>query len=270
MHFMQIKLICSDIDGTLLNKDRELSKNTLTQIKRLAPIPFILISSRMPKAMLHLQKELKIEHLPLIAYNGGLILTGNKIASSTEISSSTSESIANFCSDTNLHISFYHNNEWYVPELDYWAKREANNTKVNPTIQNTKITLSKWKSENKGAHKIMVMGDANEINSLVDYIDKNLADEVIAYRSKDTYLEIAHKSISKKTAIETLIDSQYKDIKFKNILAFGDNYNDIEMLKSVGIGIAVANARKEVLDIADAITDGNKEDGVASYLEKHF
>ncbi|MDC9722109.1 MAG: HAD family hydrolase [Urechidicola sp.] len=267
---MQIKLICSDIDGTLLNKDRELSANTITQIKRLASISFILISSRMPKAMLHLQKELEIEHLPIIAYNGGLILADNKIISSTEISTSTSESIAYYCKETNLHISLYHNDEWYVTELDYWAKREANNTKINPKIQNIKTTLIKWKSENKGAHKIMVMGDADEISSLVDYINKNLANEVIGYRSKETYLEIAHTSISKKTAIDTLIDSHYPKITLKNILAFGDNYNDIEMLKSVGIGVAVANARKEVLDIADAITDGNKEDGVANYLKNHF
>ena len=56
----------------------------------------------------------------------------------------------------------------------------------------------------------------------------------------------------------------------KNILAFGDNYNDIEMLKSVGIGVAVANAKPEVLSIADVITDTKKEDGVANYLEKHL
>ena len=267
---MQIKLICSDIDGTLLNKDRELSTNTLTQIKRLAPIPFILISSRMPKAMLHLQKELEIAHLPIIAYNGGLILADNKIVSSTEISSSTSEAIVDFCKDTNLHISLYHNDEWYVPELDYWANREANNTKVTPTIQDIKMTLSKWKSENRGAHKIMIMGDADEINSLVDYIDKNLADEVIGYRSKDTYLEIAHKSISKKTAIKTLIEHQYPKIRFNNILAFGDNYNDIEMLKSVGVGVAVANAKPKVLVIADEVTDSNKEDGVANYLKNIY
>lgn len=267
---MQIKLICSDIDGTLLNKDRELSTKTIAQIKRLAPTPFILISSRMPKAMLHLQRELNIQHLPMIAYNGGLILVDDEVISSTEISAQTSESIVGFCKDTDLHISLYHNDEWYVPVHDYWAKREANNTKVTPTVQDIGTTLNNWKQENKGAHKIMMMGDADEIDSLVSYINQKLSDEIISYRSKDTYLEIAHKSISKKTAIETIIKTQYTTIGFKNVLAFGDNYNDIEMLKSVGIGVAVENAKTEVLLIADVVTDSNKEDGVANYLEKHF
>ena len=83
---MQTKLICSDIDGTLLNKDRELSEKSIEVIKDLSPIPFILISSRMPQAMQHLQQELDITHLPLICYNGGLIIDGDDVIHSTEIS----------------------------------------------------------------------------------------------------------------------------------------------------------------------------------------
>ncbi len=97
---MNIQLICSDIDGTLLNIDRELSKKTIEEIKRLAPTPFILISSRMPKAMTHLQKELNISHLPLIAYNGGLIIDNGHIIDSTEISIETIEKIYLFIKNT--------------------------------------------------------------------------------------------------------------------------------------------------------------------------
>jgi len=53
-------------------------------------------------------------------------------------------------------------------------------------------------------------------------------------------------------------------------LAFGDNYNDVEMLKFVGVGVAVKNAKEDVLLVADQITEGNKEDGVAIFLEKYF
>lgn len=267
---MDIQLICSDIDGTLLNKDRELAEVTIEQIKRLAHIPFILISSRMPKAMTYLQHELEIEHLPLIAYNGGLLVDGQTIIDSTEISIDIVADLYTKIESTGLHFSLYHADEWYVPELDYWAKREAHNTKVTPEIQEVNKTIEVWEKENKGAHKIMVMGDAEEINSIVTFIESNFSSKIIGYRSKDTYLEIAPKSISKKTAIETLLSSHYPKLSFANVLAFGDNYNDIEMLKSVGAGIAVANANKHVLAIADNITDTNKEHGVANYLEKHL
>lgn len=267
---MDIKLICSDIDGTLLNKNRELSNSTIFQVKRLSNIPFILISSRMPKAMVHLQQEFDNLHLPLIAYNGGLLVDNGTVIDSTEISIEAIKEIANQLEKTSLHISLYHNNEWFVPEMDYWANRESNNTKVTPTIQDVSVTINNWEQENKGAHKIMVMGDSIELDALVIYIENNLSEELIGYRSKETYLEIAHKSISKKTAIETLLNSHYPQLEMNNVLAFGDNYNDIEMLNAVGTGVAVSNGVAEVLEIANAITDTNKNDGVAKYLAKHL
>jgi hydroxymethylpyrimidine pyrophosphatase-like HAD family hydrolase len=52
----------------------------------------------------------------------------------------------------------------------------------------------------------------------------------------------------------------------ENCVAFGDNYNDVEMLEAVGLGVAVANAKAEVLAVADKVTAGNKADGVAIAL----
>lgn len=264
---MSIQLICSDIDGTLLNKERELASETIAEVKRLEEIPFILISSRMPKAMTHLQKEFDNLHLPLIAYNGGLIIDNGTIIDSTEIGVSEIKSLYEQLKQTSLHLSLYHNDEWFVPAMDFWANRESNNTKVKPTIQDIEITIAQWEDQGKGAHKIMVMGDAIELDAIVNFIESAFSDTLIGYRSKDTYLEIAHKSISKKTAIETLLASHYPKLNLDNVLAFGDNYNDIEMLKAVGIGVAVGNAVQNVLDIADTVTDGNKENGVANYLK---
>ncbi|WP_117884947.1 HAD family hydrolase [Aureibaculum luteum] len=263
---MNIQLICSDIDGTLLNKDRELSIATIEQIKRLSHIPFILISSRMPKAMTHLQGQLGIKNLALIAYNGGLVLENETVVDSTEISTSIIDKLHKTILNTELHFSLYHANEWYVPELDYWAKREANNTKVDPEIQAIDVTIANWKKEDKGAHKIMIMGDAEDIDRVVEIIKDQFDSEIIGYRSKDTYLEIAPKSISKKTAIEVLLNSHYPKLALENVVAFGDNYNDIEMLKAVGVGVAVSNAIEEVLEVSSTVTDTNKNDGVAKFL----
>jgi len=267
---MPIKLICSDIDGTLLNKERALSNRTIKVIKRVLPIPFILISSRMPQAMLHLQKDLSITHLPIIAYNGALIISQDTVLQSTEIKPKVSEDLVQFCGKTSLHVSLYHKNEWYVPAMDYWANRESNNTKVVPKIQKIKTTLKNWENENKGAHKIMCMGNKNEIDNLVNHINTNHQNEIIGYRSKPTYLEIAPKNISKKTAIELLLKFNYPNYSLENVMAFGDNYNDIDMLKAVKIGVAVANAKKEVLAIADKITESNIDDGIAIFLEKYI
>ena len=132
---MNYKLICTDIDGTLLNKDRELSEVTIKEVQRIAPIPFVLISSRMPKAMRHLQQQFNNTSTPIIAYNGGLILDNDTILHSTVIDNIVLEEIINQCLGTAIHLSLYYADEWYVPSMDFWAKREQNNTKVTPEIK---------------------------------------------------------------------------------------------------------------------------------------
>lgn len=267
---MNYQLICSDIDGTLLNKNRELSEATIKEVQRLSHIPFVLISSRMPKAMRHLQDILGNTTTPIIAYNGGLILNNDTIIESTTINNTVLESIIEKCINTSIHLSLYHADEWYVPSLDYWAEREINNTKVKPNVKSNLDVLEIWKTEGKAAHKIMCMGDEQEIDFLYQTLEKEHDNDIILYRSKATYIEISHRAISKKTAIETLINHTYPHVSLNNVIAFGDNYNDIDMLKSVGLGIAVANANEEVLKIAKRVTETNKNDGVALALKNLF
>jgi len=267
---MKYQLVCTDIDGTLLNKDRELSEFTIAEVKRIAPIPFVLISSRMPKGMRHLQNQFENMSTPLIAYNGGLVLDGDTILHSTFIDNTVLEATIHKCLNTNIHLSLFYADEWYVAEMDFWAKREENNTKVTPEIKAYNEVLIKWKQEGKGAHKIMCMGDENEIGWLYKTLENEFSDEIMLYRSKPTYIEISHKSISKKTAIEVILTNLYPNLTLENIVAFGDNYNDIEMLKAVGLGVAVANANNEVLKIANKVTESNLNDGVALVIKELF
>jgi len=268
-----IKLICSDIDGTLLDKNRELSKRTKdVLIKAKDDHPIVFISSRMPAAMRHLQAEVHITDHPLIAYNGGLIIDqnneSNQVLLSIDISTHITQSILEFTTATDIHISLYHDDEWFVPSMDYWAKREQNNTKVDPTVGNLHEICDRWESENKGAHKIMCMGPAEEIKQLYNTLVEKYDDTLHIYRSKDTYLEIANKKISKLSALAFLLNEKYQNINLENVIAFGDNYNDQEMIAGVGYGVAVDNAREEVKAVADQITADHKEDGVAIILEK--
>lgn len=268
---MSFQLICSDIDGTLLNKNRELSAATINTVKALNSLyNFILISSRMPAAMRHLQAQLAIEDQPLIAYNGGLIIDQNRILSSTEITLNHLEKIIEFNQENSkVHLSLYQRDDWYVPSMDYWAEREQNNTKVKPQILGNNKVLKKWKKTKFGAHKLMCMGEERAINQLFEYLNHAFGNELHLYRSKPTYIEIAPKEISKLTAIDLLLKEKYL-LDRSQVIAFGDNFNDIEMLKNVGMGIAVKNAKEEVKAVAKAITSAAKEDGVAKYLRSEF
>lgn len=266
---MNYKIVFSDIDGTLLNKDRELSPSTIEAVKKLEEkIPFILISARMPAAMRHLQDELEIGHLPIISYNGGLILVDHKVMSSTEIPLEIVENLSNW-NPFNCHLSLYHKDEWYVPGMDRWAQREVNNTKIQPQVKPNHEVIEKWKKENKGAHKIMAMGDVSHIDSIRDYLEENFPGKLHLYRSKDSYLEIAPRSVSKFTAIDLLLKEHFS-LTPEDAVAIGDNYNDVEMLKKVGYGVAVGNAREECKEVANVVCGNSVEDGVAKILTEIF
>lgn len=263
------KIIFSDIDGTLLNADRDLSDYTVETIRKLSKqeIPFILISSRMPAAMRHLQKKMDIEHLPIISYNGGLILIDGKSVSSTEIPIEIIQELHDFNETHDVHLSLFHKDEWYVPRDDFWTQREINNTKVQPAFQSNQEVIEKWQKENKGAHKIMAMGEEEKIDAIKEFLHQKYPDQLHLYRSKPTYLEIAPKAISKLTAVQYLLDNHFR-FPLSQSMAFGDNYNDVEMIKGVGMGIAVGNAKPEVLEIAHMVTTSGKEDGVAKSISE--
>lgn len=266
---MDYKIVFSDIDGTLLNKDRKLSPATIEAVKTLdKKIPFILISARMPAAMRHLQQELNIASQPIICYNGGLVLVDGETISSTEIPLNILDTLSQQ-NKSNCHLSLYHRDEWYVPQLDQWAKREINNTKVTPVERSNREVIDQWQREKKGAHKIMAMGEESNIEQIRDFLEEKFPEQLHLYRSKETYLEIAPKSISKFSAIELLLEKHY-GFSAKEAIAIGDNYNDVEMLKHIGYGIAVGNARKEAIEVADLVCEKSIEDGVAKVLREIF
>lgn len=266
-------LICSDVDGTLLNKDRELSEVTIVTISEVSKyIPFVFISSRMPKAILHLQRETSTEQMPYVAYNGGIIQCNHQTLLSVVIPFEITAKIVALNQVTGVHLSLYNANDWFVPEDDFWAKREASNTKIKPSLLTNDKVLERWKNEGKGAHKIMCMGDAHKIEILYQILSEQLGSYLHLYRSKPTYIEIAPKQISKFTAIEYLLEHQF-DFTRKEVVAYGDNYNDIDLLTHVGLGVAVSNAKDEVKAIANQITHASYDNGVAisiRYLFKEY
>lgn len=270
---MNFRALCTDIDGTLLNKERQLSTRTIQVIKSLGKnFPVILASSRMPAAMRHLQTELNIEHHPMIAYNGGYVLSyeGKLVIEhcSIEIPAPVVEEILALSSGTSIHNSLYRKDEWFAPAFDQWTEREEKITKVRSVVTDISAIVSHWKDKGAGAHKVMCMGQESEIHSLEQSLLAALGNKIHIYRSRPTYLELAPKIISKATGLELLLEKLY-DFPMEKVISFGDNYNDIALLTRSGWGVAVANARDEVLAIANEITGKSTDDGVAAAIEKY-
>jgi Cof subfamily protein (haloacid dehalogenase superfamily) len=273
---IMIKLICSDVDGTLLNQQREVDVITREVFSALTDkVEVVLASSRMPKALYHIQKDLSITHSPVICYNGALVLksgdpfSDEKILFSSTIQTESLDFITQSALGLDLHVSLYHNNTWFSSRNDYWTEREINNTKVTPDIIFDEVEKFQQNGM-KGAHKIMLMGDGHKIDEIENEIKVKL--KVSLCRAKETYLEITPEFTNKSKGLFLLIDSlkQFNHIGKEDIMAFGDNHNDFELLNDIKYGIAVGNATESLKEIAYSVTKSNKENGVAWYLKEHF
>lgn len=271
-----INAICSDIDGTLLNSQRELSERTIRAIWAIKEkVPIILASSRMPSAMTHLQKTLGIEGHPLISYNGAYLLRKQinsdvfDVLDSVQISIAVCRKILSLANQCNVHVSLFSRDDWYAQRQDQWTMKEQLVTKVNPTIMQFDEVLMRWSETNLGAHKIMCMGVASEIAKLYAFLENELGPDVHIYKSKSTYLELAPRAVSKASALEIVMWKCFKS-DLTNVMAFGDNYNDIEMIKAAGYGVAVANGLPDLKAVAREVTAAGNADGVAIMIEKYF
>ncbi|MEA1787536.1 Cof-type HAD-IIB family hydrolase [Arenibacter sp. GZD96] len=265
---MQYKTLCSDLDGTLLTTKSDVSDFTIAEIARIKKhVQIILVSARMPKAMTYLQRRLGIENEPIICYNGAFILHGSNEIASTIIPIEHLEAIHDLASFHFIKLGLYYKNEWYVDENTERVRKEIAYTQATPFFRETRDTLLDWKERAVGAHKIMLMGQKTNTDRIFPELQQKWGHQLHFYRSNDTLIEVAPKTVSKLSAIEQLLPSA---TGLRNVIAFGDNYNDIEMLKKVGLGVAVANAREEVQSVADRITLKNTEDGVAHFIKEHL
>lgn len=266
----KFKMVCLDIDGTLLNSDYRISEKTKEVIRVVANekhIPVILVSARMPKGILFLQKELEIVQ-PVICYSGALIWDNGHILSNITMPISEVKKVYNLAKAAGINISIYKDDEWYIEELDAWAKQESEITTCIPVNANFNELFNKWEQADSGPNKILCMAKPEDMKRLAVEVKANCADCLNVYPSKSTYLEIMPVAATKTFAIEFL--SRKFGIQKYQIIAIGDNYNDIDMIKFAGLGIAMGNAPEDVKMCADAVTLSNDEDGVAEALKKYL
>jgi Cof subfamily protein (haloacid dehalogenase superfamily) len=270
---MTHKILFSDIDGTLLNSQHEVSSETKRAIQSLPnDFPFVLVSARMPKGIIHLHKELNLK-TPIICYSGALVIDVANDASYQVILNKTmklnySREIYQQAKMRNLHISFYKNDDWFIEDMDDWAIQEEEIAKTNPTVIDYQELFRLWEHTKSSANKILCMGEEGEIESLERSLNNNFAGELTIYRSKPTYLEIMDNTVTKTSAIRFLLERF--NIKQREMIAIGDNFNDIDMLQYAEIGVAMGNAPEQVKQVANEITSSNDDNGVAKVIQKYI
>ena len=267
----KIELVFSDIDGTLLNSKHEVSSEAIQIIQELVKrgTKIILASARPPGAMISIANEVQLSS-PLVCFNGALI-TQYEEGSFVDLYSLTLERLdalqlyqtisTNF---PDISFNIYSGERWYVEREDGWVKQEAAITKMDPEA----IAMEDFLNDHFPVHKLLCMGNPDDIQKLEDELGGANLSNISYYRSKDTYMEIVNNQVSKLGALHFLCEKY--GVKLENTLAIGDNFNDMPMIIHAGKGIAMGNAPDEVKQAADCVTDTNDENGFYKALMKIF
>ena len=271
MNTREIKLIVSDIDGTILDDTHQIDPNLQQVLQRLKErkLPFVLASARSPKGMQHLTAALGITEYPLACYNGALVLAnGNLSAPPISSHEVAIKEVVRIISETRAHfpqvsINLYSGKVWYVDRLDEWVKKEA---AITGEVPQEADLLALVQSLQIPVHKLLLIGTSAEIQKVKGYWEKRSLKTSALYLSKDNYLEVTHREVSKEKALMEL--ASYYNVPLAQTLAIGDNFNDLPMILKAGVGVAMANAPRRVREQADAVTLSNNESGVGAALQK--
>lgn len=264
---MDWKIVFSDIDGTVLNSKHELLTSTIEAVQKLAlkNIPFVLVSARMPKAMKLILDEMNVK-MPMISYGGALVLDEqNQILHDDKINKLDTKAIIDEIEllwPDDVVINYYSDDNWFIKDEDNKAvKREENITNVKASQADFKELINKDILPNK----ILCMTKAN-ISSKIEAVLQEKFPQLNIVRSSDILIEIMNKDVSKANGIEVLL--HHLNMTPEQAIAFGDNYNDLDMLKLVGRGVIMQNALEEIKKQMEYITKSNNEDGIYEYLQK--
>lgn len=262
------KMVFSDIDGTLLDSNHKITKRTKKKISSIVKegTPFVLVSARMPIAIEPIQNELNIDS-PIIAYSGGLILDSDRnIMSNLGIEKEQVLEVKAFISKNFKDVCncVYSYDNWIVDDIkNPWVIQESYITGINAID----INLETYLSKNNIVHKIMCMGEASQIQDVYETVSSKFENLTI-YKSKDTYLEIMNKKASKSGAIEIICEKY--NVDSNEVIAFGDNYNDLDMIKYVGFGVAMGNAPQDIKKHANHVALDNDNEGLCKVLEEIY
>lgn len=267
---MSYKLICLDVDGTLLNHEKRVPEPVRDSLKKVHDrgIQIALVTGRMPAAAELVEKELSIPCIK--ACNAGTyILLGEECIHSRCLSPEAAWRIyEDFMVRCHLPLWIFKGRKWYVTGVDYYVERESRIINHKPELVDMSELIRLWKEEGTGPNKLLVGAGPETVSQIQARMKVEGLSGVDMARSSEIYLEIFPEGANKGEALEVIC--RKLDIRREETMAFGDQELDIPMLQKAGTAIAMGNAIEELKQMADFVTRSNDDAGIAFALKRYL
>ena len=267
---LDIRLLVLDIDGTIAGQSNDVREPVKQAIRsaQAKGIQVAIATGRMYCSALRFHQEVG-STLPLLAYQGAWIQdpATQKIHQHLPVSRTTAEQLLNFFESdvlrSLLSVHFYINDQLYVREVTPETQIYAQRADIQPMpVGDLRNTLTSEPT------KILALSDDTAIiDQLLGSLRKQYTPaELYLTKSVATFFEATHPAANKGTAVRYLAEEML-GLDAKNVMAIGDNFNDVEMLEYAGLGVAMGNAPPDVQAIAQWVAPSVEQDGAAAAIE---
>jgi len=259
----RISLVVSDVDGTLLTKDKVLTDGAKAAVRKLreAGIGFTIVSSRPTIGMGFLIGPLEIT-LPVGAFNGSSIVDSQlKPIEQHLIAPAVAQRSLDVLDAFGVDIWLFSNERWYTrnPDGEY-VPHEKRAIKADPTI------VTDFTPHLTEACKIVgASSDAALLQRCEAAMKQAVGSEAMAVRSQTYYLDVTPPGHDKGTFVAAM--EKRLGISSDAVATIGDMENDLPMFAKSGISFAMGNAADEIKKHATHVTDSNEHDGFARAME---
>jgi len=261
---MRIHLVAIDLDGTLLNSANEVSEVTagvLRQARREEGVHIVLATARPPRSVMPIYKLLDLD-APMINYNGALVYDppSNRVLLHVPVGPKLARQVVTAARDQfpDVLVSAEVLDRWYTDRVDHHYVTQTGRV-FRPDMV---APIDEWLTE--PITKLLLLGPPEEMGELGRSLASQFKHKVVVMQTERELLQIMHPTVSKGQALKTVAGEL--GVSRQQVMAIGDNANDVDMLRWAGLGVAMANAAPAALEAADAITEHQDADGVAKAI----
>ncbi len=258
-----IKMVATDIDGTILQWGAGFTPKLRECMKNLKDngIKVVLVTGRMHCAAMPVARELGLD-TPIISYQGGLIKDfNNKTLYQKNLDKNYAIEIIKWARKNNIHINLYLDDKLYVEQDNEIVKSYTDGKFIDYTV----CSFDDLTIENVNKILAIDLKDPDKVTGWVNELKEKYPDLYIV-KSTPYFCEIGCGDARKSLGVEFLC--KMWGIKQEEVLSIGDQNNDIDLVQSGGIGVAMGNASEELKACADYITDSVENDGFVKAVEK--
>jgi Cof subfamily protein (haloacid dehalogenase superfamily) len=260
----KIRLLLSDVDGTLVPHDKILTERSLRAVKDLydAGIIFAITSSRPPRGLGMYIEPLHLS-TPISAFNGGMVLDPDRrILEEHDIDDEIVSVVVGILEEHHVPVWVYRGQEWYVLDASSaHVRHEADVVQFEP------IEVADFHSVSDAVAKIVgASDDADALSRARSAINQALGVRVSATNSSPYYLDVTNPRANKGAVVEYL--SSIYGVPTEAIATIGDGHNDVSMFERSGFAVAMGNAEADVKASANEVTATNEDEGFARAVEE--